>query len=438
MDTIQKSFERLMKERFSFPIIGALLIKRRLEKKGVLLNKDQMDELEKKLRNISSGKDNFDFDLDNEQNEILGITDSSKIKIDLSDPEKDLDDIYQAFFAKLGIKIPGIVDEVASQILPILRKNAPAMLRERRKEIKGFEHRLNADWKKPFDLFETFLAIAFELGDGLNKEFRKEKSEKGNYVLEVLTRLHARSCQIASEILVLLESGFADGALARWRSLHEIAVVGSFIKAHGNEVAERYLLHDNIESFKAANLYRKHYEALGETPIPQNEYDSIEAVHENLIARFGKSYKNEYGWASSALNIERPTFCNIEENVGLDHYRPYYKLASHNVHANPKGVMFKLGLLGNIQDILLAGPSNIGFTDPAQFAAISLGIITIDLLLTKPTIDSLVASQILLKFESEIGKEFFTVEKEIEERERFQRERPSGDLDFAGVQSKTP
>jgi len=316
------------------------------------------------------------------------------------------------------------------------------MLRDRRKEMIGFEHRLNADWKKPFDLFETFLAIAFELGDGFNKEFRKDESEKGNYVLEVLTRLHARACQIASEILVLLERGFADGAIARWRSLHEIAVVGSFIKAHGNEIAERYLLHDNIESFKSAILYQEHYEALGETPIPQDEYESIKAVYENLITRFGNSYKEDYGRAASVLRKDnpnfKPNFRDIEENVGLGHYRPYYKLASHNVHANPKGVMFKLGLLANTHNILLAGPSNVGFTDPAQCTVISLGIVTIDLILTKPTIDSLVASQILLQFESEIGKEFFIVEKRIEEEDRLLREHVSGDLDFAGVQSKIP
>jgi hypothetical protein len=214
----------------------------------------------------------------------------------------------------------------------------------------------------------------------------------------------------------LLKSGFADGAHARWRSLHEIAVVASFIKTHGNEVAERYLLHDNIESYKAATLYQKYYQALGDEPISQDEYDSVKAVRDKLVARFGSSYKNNYGWASSALDKDDPTFSDIEEDSGLDHLRPYYKLASHNVHANPKGVMFRLGLLGNTQNILLAGPSNFGFTDPAQGTAISLGLITVTLLTSKPTIDNLVLSNVLLKFESEIGEEFFRVQKEIEDK----------------------
>lgn len=415
MDTLQKIFEKTLQDSFTFPVVGAKLVKRQLEKKGVILTKEQVDELEKKLQNISNDSANFDFDLDDEQNKILGISDGDKAEIDIGG-EKELDELYQEFVEKIQELFPEILEEMTVPILAGLKKNMPAMLKARRKDMKGFEQRLNGDWKKPFDLFEAFWVLAFEAGEDFNNEFRKDKAEVENYVLEALTRLHARACQIASEVLVLLKSGFADGAHARWRSLHEIAVVASFIKTHGNEIAERYLLHDNIESYKAATLYQKYYQALGDEPITQEEYDSIKAVRDKLVARFGKSYKNNYGWASSMLNKDDPSFSDIEENSGLDHLRPYYKLASHNVHANPKGVMFRLGLMGNKSNILLAGPSNFGFTDPAHGTAISLGFITVTLLTTKPTIDNLVICRILLKFESEIGDEFLKVQKEIESK----------------------
>jgi hypothetical protein len=41
------------------------------------------------------------------------------------------------------------------------------------------------------------------------------------------------------------------------------------------------------------------------------------------------------------------------------------------VHANPKGVFFKLGMLAESQ-VLLAGPSNAGLADPGHGAALSL------------------------------------------------------------------
>jgi hypothetical protein len=415
MDTLQKIFEKELQDSFTFPVAGAKLIKRQLEKKGIILTEKQVDDLKKKLQDISGDSINFDFDLDDEQNKLLGISDGKKIEIDIGG-EKELEKFYQEFIGKLEGAIPEIIEEMTVSILSGLMEDMPVMLKAHRKDMKGFEKRLQNDWKKPFDLFEAFLVLALEAGEEFNDEFRKDETERENYVLEALTRLHARACQIASEVLVLLKSGFADGAHARWRSLHEIAVVASFIKTYGNEVAERYLLHDNIESYKAATLYQKHYEALGDDPISQAEMDSITAIRGELIKRFGDSYKNNYGWAASALNKYDPKFADIEENSGLDHLRPYYKLASHNVHANPKGVMFRMGLVGNTPNILLAGPSNFGFTDPAQGTAISLGQITITLLTTKPTIDNLVLSNILLKFESEIAEEFLKVQKEIEDK----------------------
>ena len=415
MDTLQKIFDKTLQDSFTFPVVGAKLVKRQLERKGVVLTKEQVDELEKKLQSISNDSLNLDFDLDDEQTKILGISEGDKVEIDIGG-ETELDELYQEFVQKIEEIFPQILEEMTAQILAALKQDMPAMLKAHRKDMKGFEKRLAGEWKKPFDLFEAFLVLAFEAGDEFNHEFRKNNAEAGNYVLEALTRLHARACQIASEVLVLLKSGFADGAHARWRSLHEIAVVASFIKTHGNEVAERYLLHDNIESYKAATLYQRYYQVLGNEPITQEEYDSIKAARDKLIARFGNSYKNNYGWASFALNKDDPTFSDIEGNSGLDHLRPYYKLASHNVHANPKGVMFRLGLIGNRSNILLAGPSNFGFTDPAQGTAISLGFITVTLLTTKPTIDNLVLCRIISKFESEIGDEFLKVQKEIESK----------------------
>jgi hypothetical protein len=44
-----------------------------------------------------------------------------------------------------------------------------------------------------------------------------------------------------------------------------------------------------------------------------------------------------------------PTFKDIERAAGIDHLRAHYRMASHNVHANPKGVFFKLGMLEESQ-----------------------------------------------------------------------------------------
>jgi hypothetical protein len=186
-------------------------------------------------------------------------------------------------------------------------------------------------------------------------------------------------------------------------------------KSFGNDIAERYLLHDAVESYKAARLYQQYSNALGYEPLSDEEFGEIKSTYDHLISRFGLSFKEDYGWASSVLQKPSPTFRDIEEKVGLDHLRPFYKMASHNVHANPKGVLFKLGLFPESQDILLAGPSNLGLADPGHETAISLGQITTALLTTKPNVDRLVLCKILIRLAEEIGDEFLAAQKSLEE-----------------------
>jgi hypothetical protein len=122
MDTLQQIFEKEIMGQFTFPVVGAKLIKRQLEKKGVFLNKNQVGKLEKKFQAISGDTLSFDFDLDDAQNKILGNSDGEKVEIDIGDPDQELDEIYQEFVANLKDSIPEIVNEMALPILSDLRK----------------------------------------------------------------------------------------------------------------------------------------------------------------------------------------------------------------------------------------------------------------------------------------------------------------------------
>jgi hypothetical protein len=82
-------------------------------------------------------------------------------------------------------------------------------------------------------------------------------------------------------------------------------------------------------------------------------------------------------------------------------------MASHNVHANPKGVFFKLGILAESQ-VLLAGPSDAGLADPGHGTALSLLNVTGALVGVQgmPPIDSTVALLMLVQLSAEIGESF--------------------------------
>jgi hypothetical protein len=92
---------------------------------------------------------------------------------------------------------------------------------------------------------------------------------------------------------------------------------------------------------------------------------------------------------------------------------PYYKMASHNVHANPRGIFFKLGIIGETE-VLLAGSSNAGLADPGHSTAISLMQITSAFALSNPTLDDLVAMKVMEQLVDEIGGAFAKAHQQLE------------------------
>jgi hypothetical protein len=250
------------------------------------------------------------------------------------------------------------------------------------------------------------LTISRELGASVNDEIGESPDAAGReHLIHVLLRLHARACQITDEIICLLEGGFADGAMARWRTLHEVAVVATFISEHGDNLAERYILHETIESKRAMDDYQACQPRLGYEPLDESDIKAVLQSYDELITRFGKDFRGDYGWASHHLGTPQPTFKDIERAVGIDHLRAHYRMASHNVHANPKGVFVKLGLIQESQ-VLLIGPSNAGFAEPGHAAARSLTQVSATLGLLQPTFDNIVGLQIMVQLVREIGAAF--------------------------------
>jgi hypothetical protein len=325
--------------------------------------------------------------------------------VDLRIEERDVQAAVDEFNESIPEKLPPIIENVSKLILKELKQDCSRMLKEHQKIRRDFERGLFTRWGEALNSLEMLIVMCTETGEAFNAEFRAAACREQDCEFEALTRLHARSCQIANEVLTLLKGGYADGAHARWRTLHEISVVSNFIRKHGKDVAERYLLHEGIESQRAAEQYQQHCVKLGQKPYSAKELNQIAGVYEALIKRFGPDYRKEYGWAVEALGRKDPKFCDIEGDVELGHWRPYYKLASHNIHANPKAIRFRLGLYRQ-NKILLAGPSDCGLTDPGHGTAISLSQVTFCLLTLKPNIDRLATCYMVHSVVQEVGCAF--------------------------------
>lgn len=323
--------------------------------------------------------------------------------------EEDVDLAEERLTDFLSNRLPEtfqtIADEAAVPVLKTLRKTWPAQARYQRHLRRGFNQQLRRRWAKGIDLLRMMLTISRELGESINSQLRSQTHHKQPHLVDALTRLHARACQVTEEVVCLLSDGLADGAMARWRTLHEISTVASLLCKHGEQLAERYVDHQVVESYKATQDYRACSGKLGYEPMTNEEFQEVTQTYESVCSKHGSGFSDQYGWALPALDTKRSSVQAIERAAGLDHLRAHYRMASHNVHANPKGVYFRLGLI-NERHILLAGPSDAGLADPGDCTAISLLQVTAALNTVYCNLDSLVALKILQWLSHEIGDAF--------------------------------
>lgn len=303
-------------------------------------------------------------------------------------------------------EIENLLGKLPSDILSSIKTMAEDGLAERRASHAEFVERNVHRWKEGFDLLELQIELAVEAGASFNDRLRPEAASEGDLVFDLLVRLHAKGCLVSKEILALLRNGYADGAHARWRALHELSVTAKFLATNGKDAAQRYVDHEFIEAYKGALQLNKYESRLNASGFSDGELEQLKSQYNAAIKFHGKDFGKPYGWAAPFLKEGNQTFFALEEAVGLDHWRPYYKWASQNIHANVKSIRKSLGLSEAVRDLLQVGPSNSGMTDPAHSAAISLSQLSCALLLSAPNLDGIVLMKMLLLLSDEVGDAF--------------------------------
>lgn len=282
---------------------------------------------------------------------------------------------------------------------------------------EGFESRLAAAWSPALELLDTLIYVASEAGG----EFATEQmaSRRWTDQTEVLVRIHARACLIAREVLTLIRAGYPSGAHARWRSLHEVAVVAFFIEEGGPSVARSYLEHDVVASWRNLMVAKR---ADPSYVFPADEEEELRRQTASLSAKYGHDFLDDWGWAARRLRDlgtikvgQRARFADIEHAVNMGHMRSWFQMANHPVHAGPKGLFFDLGAEANRGLFkFLAGASNTGLYEPGHGAAISLMQATIALLFSDTTLERSITVKAITVVADEAASAFLRCDNDIE------------------------
>lgn len=334
--------------------------------------------------------------------------------LNLSFDQKDFKEIDEGV-EKLTETFPSMLPSLAASFSKkILRSLKPKWTEEyvlQKADLAGFREHLEARWGEPLGQLRMLLTMAREWGQWVHNR-RNAKKGKKRTKEEILLRLHVRACQVADEIICLLENGFADGAMARWRTLHELAVIAVIISKHSDAIAQCYMDHQFVESKKALSKYLDCCQKLGFRPLPGREIKKITKAYDNVIKKYGNHFKSDYGWAATLLKKPRPTFADIEKAAGRDAMRSHYQMGSDNIHVGVKSLFVRLGLIDNYEG-LLAGRSNGGLMEPGQNTAHSLTQVSVLVCLSGNSLDDLVAAGMMQSLRDEIPKAFHRADKEL-------------------------
>jgi hypothetical protein len=307
--------------------------------------------------------------------------------------------------------LPEIAQRLSKSVLKDLKSKWPSEYAQQEADLTGFRQRLEERWGKPLGQLRMLLTMSREWCEWAHNRDQSLKTAKKKKLRTILIRLLVRGCQVTDEIICLLENGFADGAMARWRTLHELAVVAAVISKHGEDIAARYIDHQAVESKRALDKYIGCYKDLGYRPIPAREQKKILRAYDKAIAKYGKPFGSDYGWASFHLKNPKPSFANLEKEAGRAEMRSYYQMGNDNIHAGIKSMYVRLGLMD--YDGLLSGRSNGGLMDPGQNTAHTLTQLSAIVCLSEPNMDDLVAGDMLRILRDEIPKSFNRADKQL-------------------------
>src|SRR5664279_4569741 len=173
-------------------------------------------------------------------------------QVNLTINDSDLEEVIQGlqrfYKEQLPALLPSIAGKISKNVLRDLKARWPNENSLQEADTLEFRGRMEGRWGKPLGQLRMLLTMSREWCQNISVRESHRRKHKNKRSRKLLIRLLVRACQVTDEILCLLENGFADGAMARWRTLHEIAVVAAVIRQHGDDIAERYLAHHAVES----------------------------------------------------------------------------------------------------------------------------------------------------------------------------------------------
>lgn len=367
------------------------MITRAAERQRLELSSREIDRLSAAILNSTGDSLNLDLDLPCG----LGISEA--------EVHVNIQAIINEISSSLGHEITSISHAISDAVLATLEEIAKLISVDLEKNAAQHASELSQAHITRVESVERLWGPALKRLDLLRHlvsewDSEAQNTQQGCYsqpnTALALERLVARVYEVSGEIVVLANHGYADGALARWRTLHEICVVAMFLARQTDRCATMYLWHYKAEELRLLRADR----ASGLSSVLDIKRDrymrELRRECSSLVARFGAAYAGDYGWAAVALGRARVTFRDLEEHVGLETLRQGYQQANGAVHGGALATLTRISL-GPSADHHPDMPPAFGCEVAARYTTASLAMLVAELCLDTESADLLAMNMVV-------------------------------------------
>lgn len=264
------------------------------------------------------------------------------------------------------------VEAESTKLKAVLERRLAKSLALNEQDMAGFTMRLALAWKTPLDRLRSLTMMCQEI---LLEVTEDQSSGIIQFTpkFDALTKLFSRAVQLSGEIHSSLSAGYSEGALSRWRAMHETCVILSILSSSDCSVSERFLDFRSVLDYRDAKFFNELCAVGDSESISKIDMDRIELDYLDVLVKYEAGFDKENGWAAPLIAEKgKITFVRLESLSGYDPLRAQYRMASQYVHTGADSLGNRLGLSLSKKNILLTGPSNEGLSQPIIYCGLSL------------------------------------------------------------------
>jgi len=179
--------------------------------------------------------------------------------------------------------------------------------------------KVNKDLGNVIPKLKAFVHIGYELNNLLRRRIQHDGKvvHQENFTPHALCEIIDKACEISLEMIVLIENGFPYGANARWRTLFEYSVVAHVLSENNDdELTLMFLKHDIVTVKKVADSKNALEDKSNIPDFTEEYYNNVLDEYNLCITKYGKNFKNTYGWYKNNPCINFKDLC---EKYGMAH-----------------------------------------------------------------------------------------------------------------------